>query len=998
MPPAIIGAAIALGASAAAAAGYIAVSVALAISLAATAAGALLTKKPSYDFNAYKNQQERKQVLRAAAASRTAIYGTTLSSGTMVFAEEQTGDQIKDEWLHMVLVLAGHKLNGIGEIWLGDDGIGSFGDHVTYEFHNDPQVADPFLLDNAPSWKSDMIGKGLAWLRLSFKFDAEKFPSGLPNVRVMKRGREVYDPRSGKTVFSSNAALVILDYFRVYLKRKDTSINWDQFKIAANICDETVRNANNTFSPRYTINGEFDVEEASSKMLDDMLQACGGELTYIGGKHGLLVGAYYGPATLTLDESCIAGNIRIVPETSFKERTNTMTGTFVDPSQMYSDADFPSVSVAEWVAKDGGEISQDTKYRFVDNEYQAQRLSNITLRRKRVGRTFEIPCNMRGYKFRPGMYLNLNIKAIGINNVEMRVTKWAFDPKGGVQLTLRQDFAGMWDDAIGKPMDRPDLVDLPTGGVAQPQNLQYQVLTISDVVQGLLVWSNIGQVAYNRVAIKQGDVTVWTAQVPGQSVRVTGLLRGAYTAHVQAVAYTGAVSTEAYLQFNIEAPPAPTTVEVQNGYFAITLIPKIASITNVSTQFDFWTSGETKLPSAQVDVVEGQATRKGMGTTWTDNNLKNDHTYYWYVRTINAFGSSAFVEVAALVHAETGELMDIVDQEFQKTDTYKNLVASVVEVEDGLSSLTTVVDGQATKIDSVQTSVDGVTVTVQEQATAFAELDGKLSAQWGQKVQIDKNGNKYIAGIQLGVEGDGGAIQSYFMVSADSFAVYNPTAGSSTLAFTIKNGQAFLREAFIENGSINNAKIGNIIQSTNWNGSTVGWYINKAGNATFNNVTIRGTVYATNGEFTGVVKATSFQGDIVNGNVFADSAIFTRDNGNGTSNGTGSHTIATYTFNDSGSGQGKTVVLDAIISLGIEELTGSYIDVTLAIQGSARTYRLSTGGRHLLRHSIKNITSASASCSIAVAWFLPAGQRRTLNYQSITPYMQIVRGSGSFSG
>lgn len=849
MPPAIIGAAIAIGASAAAAAGWIATGVALAIGMTATVAGTLLTKTPNTNFNAYKGQQERKQVLRAAAAARTVVYGTTVASGVMTFAEEQPGDQDEDELLHMALVVASHPLEGIGDIWLGDDLIQTFEQYVSWEFHNDRQTVDPFMRDNCPSWKDDMIGKGIAWLRISFKFNAEKFPSGLPNIKLLKRGRRVYDPRSGYTVFSDNAALVILDYFRTYLKRSDEHINWEQFKEAANICDEYVSNVDGSTERRYRINGEFEVDEAPAKILDAMLQACGGELTYIAGKHGLLVGAYYGPATMTLDESCISGDIKIIPETSYKERTNTITGTFIDPKQNYVEADFPPVVVKEWVEKDGAEITQDMDFRFVTSEYQAQRLSNIILRRKRVGRTIEIPCNMKGYKFRPGMYVKVTISQIGMKNVEMRVTKWSFNPKGGVDITLRQDFLEMWDDAIGKPMDRPDLVDLPSGGVAQPQNLQYQILQISDVVQGVLSWTNMGQVAYNRVAVRQGGVTIWTAQVPGQSVRVTGLLRGAYTAHVQAVSHGGAISPEAYLEFNIQAPPPPSSVEVQNGYFSLTLIPKISELTSVSTQFDFWTSGETKLSSTNTDVVERDATREGMGTVWQKNNLLNDHVYYWYVRTINAFGSSSFVEVEARVWAETGQIIEIIDKEFQETETFKNLMETVQKVDDGVTELSKVVEGQASKIDSVQTSVGDVVVTVQQQSQALADLNGKLSAQWGQKVQIDSNGNKYVAGMQLGIEGIGGQFQSYFMVSADNFAVYNPVAGAAQLAFAIKNGQVFLRDGFIENGSITNAKIGNVIQSNNWNGNDQGWAITKDGYCVFNNVTVRGTVVANAGQF-----------------------------------------------------------------------------------------------------------------------------------------------------
>lgn len=1007
MPPAIIGAAIALGASAAAAASIISVTTALVIGMAATAAGALLTKTPKFDFNAFKGQQERKQVLRSAASSRVVVYGTTVSSGLLAFAEEEPGEQDPNdrddgEILNMVLVLASHKLEGIGQIWLGDEAVESFGQLVSWEFHNDRQTVDPYMLNNCPSWKEDMIGKGLAWLRLTYKFDAEKFPSGLPNVKVLKKGRRVYDPRSGVEVFSDNAALVILDYFRVYLNRKDSSINWDQFIEAANICDEIINNADGTSERRYRINGEFEVEEAPSKILDAMLEACGGELTYIGGKHGLLVGAYYGPATMTLDESCIAGDIKIVPETSYKDRTNTITGTFIDPEQNYTEADFPSVVVKEWVEKDGGEITQDMEYRFVVSPYQAQRLANIILRRKRVGRTLEIPCNMKGYKFRPGMYLKVSIPQIGMRNVEMRVTKWSFDPKGGVNLTLRQDFLEMWDDAIGKPMERPDLVDLPTGGIPQPQNLQYQVLQISDVVQGVLTWSNIGSFSYNRVAIKQNGQTIWTAQVPGQNVRVTGLLRGGYTAHVQAVGYNGAVSPEAYLEFNIQAPPPPSNVEVQNGYFAITLIPRIKDLTSVSTQFDFWTSGETKLPSYATEIVEAQATRKGMGTTWTDQNLKNDHTYYWYVRSINAFGSSAFVEVAAVVHAETGQLIDFVEDTLSQTESYKNLVATVKEVEDGVTSLQTTIEENDTKyteqINSVQSSVGDVSATVQQQASAFADLNGKLSAQWGQKVQIDNNGNKYVAGMQMGVEGQGGQYQSYWMVSADNFAVYNPVAGAASLAFVIKNGQVFMREGFIENGSINNAKIGNVIQSYNWNGNDQGWAIVKDGWATFNNVTVRGTVYATNGEFrgsvyatngkfTGTVEATNFVGDVANMGVGSDKDLSSNA-------GTITHN---FTYYDSSDGLlAKNVYLSVYVASTVN--AGGRINVDFIVGGRKKTVSAVTGPT-----SGSQSYGATVSCGFTgitestIQATINVNKGEAPNTRTFTPIMIVSRGTGSFT-
>ncbi len=242
-----------------------------------------------------------------------------------------------------------------------------------------------------------------------------------------------------------------------------------------------------------------------------------------------------------------------------------------------------------------------------------------------------------------------------------------------MQITLKQETADVWGDAIGKPIERPPFTQLPSGGVAQPQNLKYTVEEIGQVVQGVLSWQNIGQFVYNKVVIRKAGQTVLSVQVPGSFTRLTGLVQSTYTAHVTAVNQMGAESPEAYLEFSIQAPPAPSRVDIEQSYFAITLYPRLAAVTNVSTQFDFWTSGETKLPNTSTSTVEGRATRAGIGTTWSSHNLKNGHTYYWYVRTINAFGTSAFVEVAALCQTDTSGLIDVIDESVRNSDAMKNV-------------------------------------------------------------------------------------------------------------------------------------------------------------------------------------------------------------------------------------------------------------------------------------------------------------------------------------
>lgn len=1065
----------------------------------------------------YRSQQDRQKLLRSSAAPCSVVYGKTRTSGLLAFLEQD-----RDRTLHCAIVLANHPLEDIEDILIDGNPISSYGDLVSWELHNDRKTSDPFMGTHCPSWSPDMIGRGISWLRASFRFDPNKFPFGLPNVTLVKVGKKCYDPRISKEVYTNNAALVILDYLRTYLKCPDETINWESFKEAANICDEAVKNADGTSERRYTINGEFDMDEAPASIMAEMLKACGADLSYVAGKYGLLVGAYYGPATMTLSEDCVCGEVKIYPEASFDKRSNTITGRFTSPTKGYSETDFPSVFVPEWIEKDGERKIIDIDYRFVTSPYQAQRVSAIFLRRARAGRIIEVTCNMRGFKFKPGRYVTMDLPSIGIVGQEMRVLEWEFTKKGGVKVKLRQD-AKEWNDATGQLPDSGD-VDIPISpsGVAQPQNFRYSVLQAGEITHGVLAWDNVGTYAQNIVQVRKNGEIVWTAQTVEQFVRVEGLTKGSYTATVVATSYKGGVSPEAYCEFNIQAPEAPVSVEVKQGYFAITLIPHSRDLASVSTQYDFWTSGMTRLPDTSDATVTSNATRMGVGSTWTSEGLQNDKVYYWYIRTTNAFGSSQFVECAARCYTSIEDLMPQIDAEFKKTETYKELMStldsSIEEVENRVTELNRYMDGrvdeafqqlgdrigavvtettqkfedvngnitaldrklvaaqnkftndlntesgrlasliettnkattdllnkktealdeklvaakgelveqiegvesgylagdktldgkintQRTELDASilstnqatvdllnrtsetldqkisqtnatvsknYTTLDGKITTAKtdlntliantnkattdllnqktsalsEQITsargeistnkqaidaldgkltstktaldatisdtnkatvdlingtasairqelavakqeimddvgdvseiraavattskAVTDLEGKVNAQWGTKIQVDSAGNKYVAGIQLGMEGSGGQVQSYFMVSANNFAVYNPGNGTATLAFAIKNNQAFLKDAFIENGTISSAKIAQEISSNNYDGNgyhKYGWYINKNGHAQFMDVWVKGNINASSGNFTGAVNATSgtFRGDV----------------------------------------------------------------------------------------------------------------------------------------
>nr|WP_227658089.1 hypothetical protein [Enterobacter cancerogenus] len=172
-----------VAAGAAAIGGY--TTIALAITIAAQVSTQLLTKKPS--LGAYRDTSERKQVLRAAASPKTVVYGRTISAGTLFFSEEEKGDQTDGEWLHLAITLAGHSLSGVGPSILVM--MTSVHTLITQRMRYITTVRPPIpYATKLPVMEKDMIGKGISWLRVSLKFNAEKFPQVYPTSRSRKRG------------------------------------------------------------------------------------------------------------------------------------------------------------------------------------------------------------------------------------------------------------------------------------------------------------------------------------------------------------------------------------------------------------------------------------------------------------------------------------------------------------------------------------------------------------------------------------------------------------------------------------------------------------------------------------------------------------------------------------------------------------------------------------------------------------------------------------------
>ena len=648
----------------------------MAAGVAVQVAGSLIFKPKLPSMN-YRDTSERKQMLRSSSAPETVIVGKTVISGLLFFAEEEAGEQDENEKITLALALAGHPIEKIGKIWLGDDLIETFGDKASWELHNDREDAAPFMLKNCPSWKEDMIGRGLAWLRVTLTFDQEKFPYGLPNVKCEVWGKHLFDPRTGQTVWGNNGVLVILDYYRHYLKVPDTDIDFDSFKQAADLCDEKVSLPEGGFEPRYTLNGAYDLNESPSSVLEAMHKCINAEPTFTAGKHGIQIGAYYGPAIKTITESQLIGTVTCTPETGLKDATNAVYGTFIDAEQLYTKTDFTPVIVDEWVKEDGLEIRENIDYRFVTSPYQAQRLARQYLRKKKAGRRVQLTMNLDGYAYRPGEVVLLALPSLGISGLEFRIAEWSFHALDGVALTLEEDGAYLYEDVIGKPFERPPFVSLPTGGVASPINLAFVPLAVSDIVQGMLSWQNVASdVRYNTVNILQNGRVIQSIQVPGERVDINGLARGTYRVEVRATNMAGAMSAPAISDFAIQAPPAPIKVDVTSGMFSLTVSPKQGDSAVLGYTFEFWFS-EEKLANLSENEVITKTNKVGQGNFWTQENLKAGHTYYFYVRTINSYGKSPFVEASGVCSAQTDLILEELAGQISRDQLAQDLLGEI---------------------------------------------------------------------------------------------------------------------------------------------------------------------------------------------------------------------------------------------------------------------------------------------------------------------------------
>ena len=423
---------------------------------------------------------ERSQMVRSPIASRQIIYGTSKVSGVVVYIST-TGN--KNENLHMVVALAGHAVEEIGDVYFGEDlaltGSGSSANQGRFvgkaqiykQLGSSTQVAQPQLVSATSGltdgkWTDAHRLRGIAYIYVNLTWDTEVYTNGIPNISAIVKGKVIADPRTSTTAWSANPALCLLDYLKsdMGLAMDGSEIDEESFKAAANICDEPVQVlpvSPVTSENRYECNGVLSTSESPDSNIGKMLSSMGGLIAYSGGKIVLYAAGYRIP-TVTLTEKHFAGGMSVQTRTSARDRVNAVKGVYVSEANQWQVSDFPSIAPSAYYAADNSvRYWRDVVLPFTTSSSCAQRLAVIELRRAREEITFTARFRLEAMQVRAGDTVMITNAKLGWSSKVFEVMEWHFTTDGnppniGVEMTMRETDSTVYDWTVADEVAVPD--------------------------------------------------------------------------------------------------------------------------------------------------------------------------------------------------------------------------------------------------------------------------------------------------------------------------------------------------------------------------------------------------------------------------------------------------------------------------------------------------------------------------------------------------------------
>ncbi|EEQ2996432.1 host specificity protein J, partial [Escherichia coli] len=326
---------------------------------------------------------------------------------------------------------------------------------------------------------------------------------------------------------------------------------------------------------------------------------------------------------------------------------------------------------------------------------------------------------------------------------------------------------------------------------------EYQVLARWDtpkVVKGVSFLLRL------TVAADDGsERLVSTARTKETTYRFTQLALGNYRLTVRAVNAWGQQGDPASVSFRIAAPAAPSRIELTPGYFQITATPHLA-VYDSTVLFEFWFS-EKRI--ADIRQVETSASYLGTALYWivASINIKPGHDYYFYVRSVNTIGKSAFVEAVGRASDDAEGYLDFFKGEIGKTHLAQELWTQIDngQLAPDLAEIRTSITNVSNEItQTVNKKLENQSAAIQQIQKVQVDTNNNLNSMWAVKLQQMKDGRLYIAGIGAGIENTPAGMQSQVLLAADRIAMINPANGNTKPMFVGQGNQIFMNDVFLK--------------------------------------------------------------------------------------------------------------------------------------------------------------------------------------------------------
>ncbi|EZD21218.1 tail fiber protein, partial [Escherichia coli O111:NM str. K6722] len=297
----------------------------------------------------------------------------------------------------------------------------------------------------------------------------------------------------------------------------------------------------------------------------------------------------------------------------------------------------------------------------------------------------------------------------------------------------------------------------------------------------------------------EGSRLVTTAITADTEHRSSGLPLGEYTLTVRAINSYGQQGEPATTTFRINAPAAPATIELTPGYFQITATPHLA-VYDPTVQFEFWFS-EKRI--ADIRQVETAARYLGSALYWiaASINIKPGHDYYFYIRSVNTVGKSAFVEAVGRASDDAEGYLDFFKGEIGKTHLAQELWTQIDngQLAPDLAEIRTSITNVSNEItQTVNKKLENQSAAIQQIQKVQVDTNNNLNSMWAVKLQQMQDGRLYIAGIGAGIENTPAGMQSQVLLAADRIAMINPANGNTKPMFVGQGDQIFMNEVFLK--------------------------------------------------------------------------------------------------------------------------------------------------------------------------------------------------------